>query len=55
MEGRDPKSQKEIDSSLLMKQAKRFNDATLTEFNGMKKKQVMELIPLSQLPEDTNS
>ncbi len=52
LEGRDPKSQKEIDN-MNPAEAKRFNDATLTEFNGMKKKQVMELIPLSRLPKDT--
>jgi hypothetical protein len=51
LEGRDPRSQKEIDN-LPPDEAKRFNDATLTEFNGMKKKQVMELIPLSRIPKD---
>ncbi len=51
LKGRDPKSQKEIDS-LPPAEAKRFNDATLTEFNGMKKKQVMELISLSRIPKD---
>ncbi len=51
LEGRDPKSQKEIDN-LPPAEAKRFNDATLNEFNGMKKKQVMELIPQSRIPKD---
>jgi transposase InsO family protein len=51
LEGRDPKSQKEIDN-LPPDEAKRFNDATLTEFNGMKKKQVMELLPISRIPKD---
>jgi transposase InsO family protein len=49
LDGRDPKSQKEIDA-LSPTEAKRYNDATITEFLGMKKKRVMDLIPLSQLP-----
>jgi hypothetical protein len=49
LNGRDPKSQREIDQ-LPPEEAKRYNDATLAEFNGMKKKQVMELIPSSRLP-----
>jgi hypothetical protein len=49
LDGRDPKSQKKIDA-LSPTEAKRYNDATITEFIGMKKKRVMDLIPLSQLP-----
>ena len=48
----DPKSQKEI-NLLPPNKAKRFNDATLTEFLGMKAKQVMELIPASSIPTGT--
>jgi hypothetical protein len=48
----DPKSQKEIDK-LPPEHQKRYNDATMTEFLGMKAKQVMELIPASRLPRDT--
>jgi hypothetical protein len=49
LNGRDPKSQREIDR-LPLEEAQRYNDATLAEFNGMKKKRVMELIPSSRLP-----
>jgi hypothetical protein len=52
IDGRDPKSQKEIDL-LPPEEAKRYNDATIAEFNGMKKKQVMELVPSSSLPSNT--
>ncbi len=44
IDGRDPKSQRELDQ-LPPEVAKRYNDATRVEFNGMKKKQVMELVP----------
>jgi hypothetical protein len=52
IDGRDPKSQKEI-HQLPPEEAKRYNDATIAEFNGMKKKQVMELVPSSSLPYNT--
>jgi hypothetical protein len=53
LDGLDPKSQKEIDL-LPLDEAKRFNDATLQEFLGMKAKQVMmELIPASSFPPGT--
>jgi hypothetical protein len=52
LDGPDPKSQKEIDL-LPPDKAKRFNDATLNEFLGMKAKQVMELIPASSFPPGT--
>ena len=48
-DGPDPKSQKDIDN-MVPAQAKRYNDASIAEFNGMKKKKVMELLPRSQLP-----
>ena len=52
IDGRDPKSQREIDR-LPPEEAKRYNDATRAEFNGMKKKQVMELVPASSIPSAT--
>ncbi len=52
IDGRDPKSQREIDQ-LPPEEAKRYNDATRAEFNGMKKKQVMELVPASSIPPAT--
>jgi hypothetical protein len=52
LDGPDPKSQKEI-NNLPPEQAKRYNDATMTEFLGMKAKHVMELIPASRLPPNT--
>jgi hypothetical protein len=52
IDGHDPKSQKEIDL-LPPEEAKRYNDTTLAEFNGMKKKQVMELTPQYLLPKNT--
>jgi hypothetical protein len=51
-DGPDPKSQKDIDR-LPPAQAKRYNDASIQEFNGMKRKQVMELVPLGTLPRNT--
>jgi hypothetical protein len=51
-DGPDPKSQKDIDR-LSPTHAKRYNDASIAEFNGMKNKQVMDLIPLSALPAHT--
>ncbi len=51
-DGQDPKSQREIDQ-LPPEEAKRYNDATRAEFNGMKKKQVMELVPASSIPSAT--
>jgi hypothetical protein len=46
----DPKSQKDIDK-MDPSDAKRFNDSTLAEVNGMKRKGVMELRTLDSLPE----
>jgi hypothetical protein len=51
-DGQDPKSQREIDQ-LPPQEAKRYNDATRAEFNEMKKKQVMELVPASSIPSAT--
>jgi hypothetical protein len=48
----DPKSQRDIDR-MSPQDAKRFNDATLAEVNGMKKKGVMELRTLESLPQDS--
>jgi hypothetical protein len=50
----DPKSQRDIDQ-MTPKNAKRFNDSTLAEVNGMKKKGVMELRTLDSLPHSTMS
>jgi transposase InsO family protein len=47
--GPDPKSQKAIDR-LPEKQRKRYNDATAKEFEGMKKKEVMEFVRMSDVP-----
>ena len=44
----DPKSQRDIDN-MPTADAKRFNDATLAEVNGMKQKGVMELRTLASL------
>ena len=41
--GPDPKSQKAIDH-LPEKQRQRYNEATKREFDGMKKKEVMEFV-----------
>jgi hypothetical protein len=46
----DPKSQRDIDN-MDPNDAKRFNDSTLAEVNGMKRKGVMELRTLDSLPE----
>jgi hypothetical protein len=46
----DPKSQRDIDK-MSLKDGKRFNDATIAEVNGMKRKGVMELRTLDSLPE----
>jgi hypothetical protein len=46
----DPKSQRDIDR-MSPQDAKRFNEATLAEVNGMKKKGVMELRTLDSLPQ----
>jgi transposase InsO family protein len=48
----DPKSQRDIDR-MQPSDAKRFNDATLSEVNGMKQKGVMELRTLDSLPQHT--
>ncbi len=48
----DPKSQRDIDR-MTPCDAKRFNDATLAEVNGMKLKGVMELRTLASLPQHT--
>jgi hypothetical protein len=48
----DPKSQRDIDN-MIPQNAKRFNDSTLAEVNGMKKKGVMELRTLESLPHST--
>ena len=48
----DPKSQRDIDR-MQPSDAKRFNDATLAEVNGMKLKGVMELRTLASLPQHT--
>jgi hypothetical protein len=45
----DPKSQSEIDR-MDLKDAKRFNDATITEVNGMKGKQVFVNATMDELP-----
>ncbi len=46
----DPKSQRDIDR-MSPQDAKRFNDATLAEVNGMKQKGVMELRTIDSLPQ----
>jgi hypothetical protein len=46
----DPKSQRDIDQ-MSPQDAKRFNDATLAEVNGMKQKGVMELRTIDSLPQ----
>jgi hypothetical protein len=51
-DGPDPKSQRDIDL-LSPQNAQRYNDATIAEFNGMKKKGVMELVPRSAFPINT--
>jgi hypothetical protein len=51
-DGPDPKSQKEIDRMPPI-HAKRYNDASIAEFTGMKRKHVMELVPRSAFPNDT--
>ena len=51
-DGPDPKSQKEIDRMLPV-HAQRYNEASIAEFTGMKRKQVMELVPRSSFPKDT--
>jgi hypothetical protein len=48
----DPKSQSEIDK-MAPRDAKRFNDATLSEVQGMKKKQVFEYTTMDNLPRGT--
>jgi hypothetical protein len=48
----DPKSQRDI-NSMQPADAKRFNDATLAEVDGMKRKGVMELRTLESLPRQT--
>jgi hypothetical protein len=48
----DPKSQSDIDK-MDPKDAKRFNDATFTEVNGMKDKQVFVNATLDELPPGT--
>jgi hypothetical protein len=48
----DPKSQNDIDK-MEPKDAKRFNEATITEVNGMKLKGVIEYTTLNDLPKGT--
>jgi hypothetical protein len=48
----DPKSQSEIDR-MDPKDAKRFNDATISEVNGMKSKNVFKNTTMDALPEGT--
>ena len=48
----DPKSQRDI-NRMQPADAKRFNDATLAEVDGMKRKGVMELRTLDSLPRQT--
>ena len=48
----DPKSQSEIDR-MDPQDAKRFNDATISEVNGMKSKNVFKNTTLDALPEGT--
>jgi hypothetical protein len=48
----DPKPQRDIDRMTPI-DAKRFNDATIAEVNGMKRKGVMELRTLDSLPHQT--
>ncbi len=50
----DPKSQAAIDQMPESKR-KRFNDATIKEFEGMQKKEVMEYKRMSDLPRGTKS
>jgi hypothetical protein len=50
--GPDPKSQRDIDQ-LSPQHAQRYNDATIAEFQGMKKKDVMILVPRSAFPTNT--
>jgi hypothetical protein len=45
----DPKSQSAIDK-MPKEKRKRYNDATIKEFEGMKKKKVMEYIRITDLP-----
>ena len=45
----DPKSQSAIDK-MPEEKRKRYNDATVKEFEGMKKKKVMEYIRITDLP-----
>ena len=47
--GPDPKSQKAIDR-LPEKHRQRYNEATKREFDGMKKKEVMEFMRMSDVP-----
>ena len=47
--GPDPKSQKAIDR-LPEKQRQRYNEATKREFDGMKKKEVMEFVRMIDVP-----
>jgi hypothetical protein len=47
--GPDPKSQKAIDR-LPESQRQRYNDATKKEFEGMKKKDVMEFVKITDVP-----
>jgi hypothetical protein len=48
----DPKSQNEIDK-MDPRDAKRFNDATFSEVQGMQKKQVFEYTTMDNLPQGT--
>ena len=48
----DPKSQKAIDL-MPEKQRKRYNDATKKEYEGMKDKDVMEFVRMSEIPKGT--
>ena len=48
----DPKSQKAIDK-LPEKARKRYNDATKKEYEGMKAKNVMEFVRMSDIPRET--
>jgi hypothetical protein len=48
----DPKSQSEIDR-MHPRDAARFNNATIAEVNGMKRKNVFEYVTMDNLPQET--
>ena len=50
--GADPKSQKAIDR-MPEKHRQRYNEATKKEYDGMKKKEVMEFVRMSDIPKES--